>query len=178
MSTRTLLIHHTQLSKKPGSYDNVFREWLPGNEAGSMFRTPKGIILHGSRSTQNYNTEQEYQGTLRYVRNGAGGFGWHASVGDYKICYHMPFHRWGHNAREHSLEYIAVELAQANEGDPISDGEIIAAAAVYHDALATWPALPMFFPYHSELPAGIRDGKTDVEPRGLHSVRDRVLAAL
>lgn len=173
-----LIIMHQQDGVAAPPLVPVFREWLEGNDVGGMFRTPRGMILHGSRSTQNYTTEQEYQATLRYVRNGAGGFGWHATVGDYKICYHMPFERWGHNAREHSLEYIAVELAQANEGDFITDGQVIAAAAVYRDALVSWPSLPLFLPYHSELPAGIRDGKTDVCLRGDNSVRNRVLAAL
>lgn len=153
-------------------------EWVPGNAIGDFSGTPQGIILHSTRSGQPFDIEHEYQGTLNYIRSGASGLGWSATAGDYKLAYHMDPREWGWNARQHSYEYLAIEIAQAHLGDPVSDGQIAAVAAFYHKAKEVWPQLPATFPNHSDLPAGIADGKSDVEPRGQHSVRDRVLAAI
>lgn len=113
--------------------------------------------------------------TLNYVNAGAGGLGWTATIGDGVVCMHMEITQWGHNSREHSSRWVAVELAQANLGGFITDRQIEGAAAVWKMARDHYgPAFPLRFVNHSDLPAGMRDGKTDVEPRGHHTVLDRV----
>ena len=152
---------------------------VPGNVAGNFASVPAGVILHGTRSGQNYDVRQEFDATVNYVRAGAAGLGWHVTVGDMVIATHIAPQAWGWNAREHSDDYLAAEFAQAKLGGPITDGQINAFAWWFlTHARAVWPKLPAFFPTHASLPAGIRDGKSDVEPRGQHSVADRILAAL
>lgn len=152
---------------------------VAGNVAGRYATTPVGVILHGTRSGQPYTTDQEYQATIRFVRSGAGGLGWSFTCGNGVIAVHMTPQQWGWNARSASSKHLACEFAQANLGDPITDAQIDAFCWWFLNvARAAWPNLPKAFPYHSELPQGIADGKTDVEPRGQHSVRDRILARL
>lgn len=152
---------------------------MHGNIAGTYTSMPVGVILHGTRSGQDYSVEQEYQATLNYVRSGASGLGWSVTIGDGKICEHMTPRYWGWNARGASSKHLAAEFSQAKLGGAITDGQIDAFCYWFLKvARGTWPALPMAFPNHSELPEGIADGKSDVEPRGSHSVRDRILARL
>lgn len=145
---------------------------MPGNVAGSFIATPLGIILHSTRSTvARYSEREEWGATINYVRNGAGGLGWHATIGPGLCAIHMAPDQWGHNAREHSAAYIAIELAQSTVDKPISDAEVETAAwYIKEHVLPRWPALPMNLVLHSELPAGRRDGKTDAyahdDPRG------------
>jgi hypothetical protein len=74
---------------------------------------------------------------------------------------------WGWNARGQSRDYLAIEFAQPTVNDPISDHQIDAAAWWIREvARPAWPDLPGVLIHHSEIPAGIRDGKTDVYPRG------------
>lgn len=152
---------------------------MPGVVAGQFATTPQGVILHGTRSGQAWSVDQEYQATRRYVLAGADGLGWNLTVGDGIIAVHMSPREWGWNARQHSAAYLAVELAQARLGDGITDGQIDAVCWWWTTvARAIWPDLPATFVNHADLPAGVVDGKTDVEPRGQHSVRDRILARL
>ena len=152
---------------------------VAGNIAGSFTTTPVGVILHGSRSGQPYTVEQEFQATLNYVNSGAAGLGWNITIADGKVCEHMAPRYWGWNARNASKIHLACEFAQAHLGDEITDGQIDAFCWWFLNvAREAWPGLPMAFPNHSELPEGIADGKSDVEPRGENSVRDRIIARL
>ena len=152
---------------------------LPGNIAGQFTGTPSGVILHGTRSGQPYDIKHEYHATLNYVRSGAGGLGWNITVGQGKYCDHIAPESWGWNARGASSRYLAAEFAQAHLGDEISNEQISAFCWWFVNvARVAWPSLPKVFPNHSDLPEGVSDGKSDVEPRGQHSVRDRILAGL
>jgi hypothetical protein len=153
--------------------------FLQGNVEGSFAKVPSGMILHGTRSGQPYAVDKEYMSTINYVTAGASGLGWNATVGDGVICWHMPVTQWAYNARESSDDYGAVEIAQSNIGVPITDRQIEGIAKVWVAFRNHYgPSFPMYFVNHSELPAGIRDGKTDVEPLGYHSVKDRVISRL
>lgn len=153
-----------------------------GQSAGRFAQTPLGVILHGSRSGAASNpTAAEYVGTAHWAVANPDSLGWSATIGSDIIALHMPFAAWGWNAREHSSVYLAVELAQAVEAQPISDGQVRAVAWFFQQAKKTWPNLPRFFPTHAELPAGVRDGKTDVFSRGsarTDELRARINAAL
>lgn len=158
----------------PKIIDNV-----PGVKAGDFSGTPLGVILHSTRSGQAFGIQQEFDATVNFVRNGADGLGWNLTVGDLVIATHLEPRAWGWNAREHSNKYLAAEFAQARHGGLISDGQVSAFCWWFmHVARAAWPNLPAEFPNHSDLPAGIRDGKSDPEPRGQHSLRDRILVML
>jgi hypothetical protein len=154
---------------------------VAGNSAGAFDATPKGVILHGTRSGRGYETDAELRATVRYVEAGAGGLGWHATVGEDAVCEHLRPGLYGWNAREHSSQYLALELAQADVSRPIGDGQVRAAAWWIAQARAVWPALPLVFPSHAELAAGVRDGKTDPYPRydpRMEDLRSRVLRRL
>ena len=151
---------------------------VPGNVIGTYEGTPEGIIIHGTRSGQGYSINREYTATLNYVAGGAAGLGWLCTIGDGVLAWHMNINEWGWNAREHSSKYIGVEVAQAKLGDTPSDAQIEGIAYVWTRCKSVWPAMPLRFVNHSDLPAGIRDGKTDIEPRGKHATIDRVLSRL
>lgn len=157
-------------------------EYIAGNYADGYRGTPKGVILHGTRSGGANSVEQEYQGTLNFVRSGAGGLGWTATIGENKVCTHMDCGLWGWNARAASPHYLATEFAQAHLGDLITDGQIDTFVWWFkYIARNRWPNLPAYFVNHSDIDGnetGNYDGKTDVEPAGVHTVRDRILAKL
>lgn len=136
------------------------------------------MILHSTRSGQNYNTTQEHNATVNYVKSGADGLGWTATIGDGVICYHMSLDEWGWNARAASSKWLAVELAQAKLDGPILDSQIEAAAAVWIEARSIWPSLPLKFINHSDLPEGIADGKSDVCRRGDSTITGKVESLL
>ncbi len=123
--------------------------------------TPQGVILHSSRSGSNNDPNQEWTGTSNFAASGIE-LGWNATIGPDKIAIHLPADEWGWNAREHSSQYLAVEFSQAKLGQPIDDDQVRAFAWYFLKYLkAKWPYLQTTFPTHAELPAGIRDGKTD-----------------
>lgn len=173
------VLQHPKLRREADVIPAPLVEHVQGNVAGSFTGTPAGVILHGTRSGQPYSVEQEYQATLNYVRSGAGGLGWNITVGDGKVCEHVSARHWGWNARGASRIHLAVEFAQAHLGDPITDRQVDAFCWYLLNVWQPiWPNLPWAFPNHSDLPEGVADGKSDVEPRGEHSVRDRILARL
>lgn len=152
---------------------------MAGNVAGTFADAPLGLILHGSRSGQPYSINREYAATVNYVASGAAGLGWNATVGDGVVALHMAVTEWGWNARGASSRWAAVELAQANLGDPISALQIEGAAAMWVKLRDHYgKAFPLRFVNHSDLLEGRQDGKTDVEMAGQHSVIDRVTARL
>jgi hypothetical protein len=128
---------------------------------------PKGIILHSTRSGQQYDEIEEYDGTVGYVRRGADGHGWHVTIGPDRVAMHMTPREWGWNARWHSSEYLAIEFSQSNLGWEISDRQLRAAAWwIKNYVVPIWPrAVATNYVFHSELAAGIADGKTDAYPR-------------
>jgi hypothetical protein len=154
--------------------------------AGQFTSQPDGLILHGSRSGQHWTLGQEFDVTRRYCVNNPEGLSWQATIGEDRYSVHMDSRSWGWSAREHSYRYLALEFSQANLGDPISDAQVRAAVAwVKAEALKSWPLLnltkPGALPTHAELPAGVRDGKTDAYELGdsrADDLRRRILAQL
>lgn len=154
-------------------------EDVPGVKAGSFGATPKGVILHGSRSGQSYDTATEYAATVNYVRGGASGLGWNATIGDDAVAIHLQPDEWGWNARGHSSEYLAVEFAQATVSRAISDAQVRAFVWWFQRCRQRWPGLPLVFPTHASLKEGIRDGKSDPFPLSdarADTLRGRILA--
>jgi hypothetical protein len=138
---------------------------VQGNVEGRFASAPKGILWHSTRSTSPTNTEaQEFYGTVNYVRQGADGLGWHATCGPNLLAVHMLAAQWAYNAREHSDDYIAIEVAQRNIDIPISLDSVKAAAYfIKMYVLPIWPSLDLNNQvHHSQTVAGIRDGKSDI----------------
>lgn len=159
---------------------------MPGNREGSFSGTPKGIILHGTRSGTNNSTAQEFQSTLNYVRAGASGLGWNATVGDDVVSEHMDAGMWAWHARAASQHYVGCEFAQPLESRPISDAQVRAFAWLWRNRWrARWPNLPMHFPTHAEVEhsgeTGQVDGKSDVFSYGspqADELRARIIAEI
>jgi hypothetical protein len=160
---------------------------VPGNVTGSFTTTPKGVILHGSRSGSATNTtQQEYTGTVNYVRGGADGLGWHATIGDDAICIHLPPDKWGYSAFAASQVYLAVEFAQPLESRLISDGQVRAFGWWFLQTRTRWPQLPLHFPTHAEVEHSgeiqhAPSGKTDVFSYGsiwADELRARIVAEI
>lgn len=120
---------------------------------------PQGIIFHSTRSGQSWDVNKEFEVTVNYVKNGAAGLGWNATIGNNVVAIHGPSDKWGWNARMHSRDYLAIEFAQAKLGDTITDAQIEAAAYYIKNYCQ---GVPYYFPEHRELPAGIADGKSDI----------------
>lgn len=154
--------------------------------AGFFQQMPKGVILHGSRSTRRENsTHQEFMGTAHFALNTV--LGWNVTVGDDEIAIHLAADEWGHHARQASDNYLSVELAQPDLGFPISDGQVRAFCWWMRKfVVPRWPNLPMHFPTHSEVEkngeTGHNDGKTDVCPwqnvDEANALRQRILDRL
>lgn len=166
----------------------VYDDYRDPNPAGTFSATPKGIILHGSRSGAAGNPKsQEYLGTARYEVNNPDGLGWNATIGEGRVAVHLDPTQWGWNARGASDDYLGVELAQATVDEPISDAQVAAFVDwVRTRVLPAWPDLPMSFPTHAELDGtaiygNYHDGKTDAFPKGdprADDLRARIMAGL
>ncbi len=153
----------------------------PQYVAGAFLRAPLGVILHGSRSGKPQSLDREFAGTASYAQNNPGGLCWHATIGEDAVAMHLPFTHWGWNARSASKSYLAVEFAQPTVGYDITDAQVRAFAWWFAQARKAWPALPVYFIAHSELPEGQADGKTDVFPIGdrrLDNLKRRLTAAV
>lgn len=154
--------------------------------AGTFDTTPRGVILHGSRSGAPNSIHQEYVGTAHYAVGEPDGLGWNATVGSDEIALHIGYMGWGWNARAASRLYLAVEFAQAHVEGPIDDGQVRAFCWFFASARKTWPRLSASFPTHAELDGtpeygGYHDGKTDVFPRNdprTTELRKRILVRL
>ena len=167
----------------------AFEDYPDPAPAGSYGSTPRGVILHGSRSGRAGTPKDvEYRGTASYERTNrlpeGGKLGWTATIGDGVVAVHLDPRTWGWNARAASSRYLAVEFAQATRDEPISDGQVDAFCAWYLTrARAAWPDLPASFPTHAEVErsgeTGARDGKDDVFPDArADELRARILARL
>lgn len=159
---------------------------VPGNVAGDFGSVPAGFILHATRSGRPQSAVSEYNGTVGFVRGGAGGLGWNATIGPDRVTTHMSWREWGWNARRASGRYIALEIAQAVESIEVEDGQARAAAWCIQQAQEAWGGrIPLHLPTHAELErwgeTGARDGKSDVfsfgSPRA-DELRGRILAEL
>jgi hypothetical protein len=167
----------------PGNI-TVYRQ--PGTVAGTYQSRPQGIILHGSRSGQNWDTDREFDSCRQYAANGAGGLGWTATIGNLEYSCHMTPRQYGWNARSDSSRMLAVEFAQARLGDPITDRQVEAFVAWYNaEVVPVWGALDLSqdrsLPTHAELSTGAADGKSDCYPahsEGAKDVRARIRARL
>lgn len=101
------------------------------------------------------------------------------TIGEAKICTHLNVQEYGHNARQHSSSYLAVEFAQAKLGHAITNRQIANFCWWWrYLVLSQWPKIQHNFPEHYELPAGIADGKTDVDPANPGLLATRIARAL
>lgn len=176
------------VSPMPTPSGIVYEDFRDPEPAGRFARTPKGVILHGSRSGRAGNPKDtEYLGTARYEQSNPAGLGWNATIGEDKVAVHLTPQEWGWNARAASDDYLGVEIAQATVDEPITDAQVDALADwIRTRVLPAWPNLPMAFPSHAELDGtpeygSTRDGKSDVYPRGdarMEELRSRLLARL
>lgn len=171
----------------PSTGDVVYENFRDPAPAGRFGRTPKGIILHGSRSGIAGNPkDREYTACANWEVNNPNDLGWNATIGERKVAIHLPPQEWGWNARAASDDYLAVEFAQATVDDPITDAQVTAFADwVKTRVLVAWPGLPMHMPTHAEVEksgeTGQVDGKSDVFPAGdsrADELRSRIMAAL
>ena len=140
--------------------------------AGTFTGTPKGFLLHGSRSGIARNPkDKEALATSNWALNNPEGLSWHASIGEHEVYIHMEAYQWGWNARSASDDYIAVEFAQATVTEPITSLQVQAFAQYVRNlVLPTYPNIPMVFVTHADVEksgeTGKIDGKTDVFPYG------------
>lgn len=135
-------------------------------------------MLHGTRSGQPYDPDREFNGTLNYVRNGADGKGWNVTIGPGIYSQHMAPNQWGWHVGSNSSRFIGIEFAQGQLDSIITESQIQTAAWwLLNVAKKQWPNLNLSasgFVNHSDIDAG----NTDVELRGVYTVRDRLLEYL
>jgi hypothetical protein len=158
----------------------------PGVAADVFAGTPRGVILHGSRSGHPQSTHAEYVGTANYAVDEPNGLGWNATIGDDEVAIHILSDEWGWNARTASSHYLAVEFAQPTVNDPISDAQVRAFCWWWIETKKMWPSLSKYMPTHAELDGtieygGYTDGKTDVFPKTdarATELRQRIISRL
>jgi hypothetical protein len=154
--------------------------------AGNYSSRPQGIILHGSRSGQSWDTNREFDSCRQFAANGAGGLGWSATIGNREYSRHMTARQYGWNARSDSTRMLAVEFAQARLGDPVTDQQVEAFVSWYYgEIVPVWGLLDLSqdrsLPMHSELSTGASDGKSDAflaQSKEANDLRRRIRQAL
>lgn len=153
--------------------------------AGTFARQPLGCILHGSRSdVAGRSPGQELASTITWARTNPKGLGWNATGGPDVYVTHLPASQWGWNAYEASALWLAYEFTQPTILDPITDAHVRAFVTWWQRAvLPVWPGLEPTLATlvcHSELPEGIREGKTDTFAKGdplIADLKRRIVAA-
>lgn len=158
--------------------------WNPDNVIGTFTHTPKGVILHGSRSGIIHSVHSEFVSLSNYGKSTELAF--NASIGEDEVALHLNPTHWGWNARGCSGLYLAIEFSQSTVQGVISDGQVRAFCIWLRDyVLPIYPNLPRYFPTHAELDGtdeyGTFDGKTDVFPDGdwrTTDLRNRINAHL
>jgi hypothetical protein len=162
-----------------------FEEYRDPQPSGTFSSTPKGVILHGSRSGIAGNAKQrEYEATARYEVNNPAGLGWNATIGEGVVAVHLTPKEWGWHALANSKAYLGCELAQATEGEPITDAQVDAFCDWFRlHVLPVWPEIPLHLPSHAEADReiGVSQGKTDAfrlgDPR-MDELRARIMGRL
>lgn len=163
----------------------VYEELRTPNVAGRFAGTPKGVVLHGSRSGKAGNPlDAEYRGTAAWCVNNPDGLGWHATIGEGRVAVHLDPKEWGWHARSASRHYIGVEIAQPTVDDDPTPCATATADYIFDRVWPVWGEI-WHFPSHAELEAwgetGQRDGKTDLYPPGderMNVFRELVYARL
>ena len=163
-------------------------EFVRGNLVYARPAAPRGGLLHATASPTGKSVEDEYRGTVNFVRNGAGGLGWDVTIGHDVLCEHAPdLSLWGYHARRASHVYMAAEFAKSAYGDQrITDGQIRAWCWWWvNRVLKRYPGTPLYLPTHAEIDqrgeTGVYDGKVDIYPFGsrqAEDVRSRIKARL
>lgn len=138
------------------------------NETYPFLVTPKGFVLHGTRSGREQSIEAEFAGTVSYAVNGANGLAWNYTIGNSVVAVHVPPVRYGWNARRASMYYVAMEIAQGTVDGAVTDEQVDGIVRAIQHALKAWPDMPLNLVTHAELEktgqTGVIDGKTDIYP--------------
>lgn len=164
--------------------------WVPSGAGpqGAFGQTPRGVILHGSRSGRvGIGRQEEFDSTSGWAANPSNVLGWNITCGEDEYDRHLDERDWGWDAFQASTIYLGCEFAQAVEAWPITDAQVRAFChwfATY--ARTVWPGLPLHMPTHAEVEHSGETGrpptgKTDVfsysSPRTAE-LRARILARL
>jgi hypothetical protein len=164
----------------------VYEDYRDPAPAGAFSSTPRGIVLHGSRSGKAGNPQMaEYTGTANWEVNNPNSLGWNITVADHRVAEHIDVRHWGWHAKAASPHYLSVEFAQPTVNDAITDAQVDALADwIKTRVTPVWGDLGFHFPSHAEVQqsgeAGDR-GNTDVYPLGdprLDTLRNRLYALL
>lgn len=164
----------------------VYEEYRDPTPAGSFAATPRGIVLHGSRSGNASNSQlAEYRGTANWEVNNPNGLGWNVTIADYRVAEHIDVRHWGWHAKSASQFYLSVEFAQPTVNHAITDAQVDALADwIKTRVTPVWGNLGWHYPTHAEVQASGEagdSGNTDVYPLGdprLDALRNRLYQLL
>lgn len=137
---------------------------------GGWRATTRGFVLHATRGGLS-SQAAEYQSCVNWFLNPASQASSTIVIGpDGEITEMVPLERVCWTTGEHNAEYAAVEMAQGRLGEPITEKARASLAWWLHNVFfKKYPNLkpsPTTLPFHSELPQGIRVGKTDLFAKG------------
>jgi hypothetical protein len=151
---------------------------VPSVAESFMFTSPPvGCILHGTRGGA-ATRQAEFEATCNYVRAGANGLSWQATIFDGVIAIHLPDEAWGWNAKGASSRYLAVEFVQPRLGDEITDEQVQTFCYFFRTARITWPDLPLDLVAHSELDPANKSDPFPVDSPKNTELRRRIMACL
>lgn len=168
-----------------GPWPAVSYESHPIPAAGAFVGTPRGVVLHGSRSGAAGNSQdQEYRGTVNWAKNNPAGLGWNVTIADHRVAEHLSVEHWGHHAKAASRHYLSIEFAQPTVDRDITDAQ--ADAAAHWIKTRVWPVWGELwhFPTHAEVQASGETGdagNSDVYPLAdprLEVLRNRIYERL
>jgi hypothetical protein len=170
----------------PAAYTpTVTWDWMSPWDNGAYPATPRGFIVHGSRSgVAHLSTDEEFWGTAHFTKNRQDGLSYQATIGDDIVSMGLPDGHWGWHARGCSSLYVGYELAQPVEAADISDAQVRALVYRMRADRRVWPDIPLMLKTHAEVDGtaeygGYHDGKSDVMSRGSarwDALRGRILA--
>ncbi len=123
-----------------------------------------GCVMHSTRGG-GATPDAEFQGTLNWFANPASQVSAHIVVGPdgtIATCVDPALVAW--HAREENARRLGIELVQAKLGGPILEVQLQAAAWWLQQQAARFgfPLTAAALPEHKDVPAGIRDGKSDI----------------
>lgn len=99
---------------------DVLIERLSSPNVGGALVTPRGVMLHSTRSGKDNTPQEEYNGTVNWFMNkwGKSDASSHALVGHDRIALLVPLTRQAYHAKENNSTHLSIEFVQAKTTTP------------------------------------------------------------
>lgn len=152
----------------------------PSPNHGGPRRATEGVIIHSTRGGAS-SLEREWLGTLNWFQNPASQVSAHDVIAaDGTLAFVVDDELTAWHAGEHNDTWLGIELVQPRIGDPFTDAQFrtLGERLRYLSAKFGFALDIEHLPFHSQMPQGVRSGKSDAVPRNDHAAIAAFRAAL